>query len=141
MTYAKRLCCLGCLQKKSVENTYTEKFYKDLLKKHVYPTAKGLHLKAGVTDFTNDTEHIEVKRWDSWKDALGHMLVIREEAHREKSRVYFYGTLSEDTKALATKYLNQWGIDVQELRVRNDDRRVDVVEWPSGFINKSIPFE
>lgn len=136
------MCCFGFPSKEFLEKEKDrEKFYKNLLKTHLYPVAKGLRLKAGVTDFTSDTEHIEIKRWDSWKDALGHMLVIQEEVPRLKRVVYFYGSLSEDTKALATRYLNQWNIDVLELRMRAEDHRVDVVEWPSGFINKSIPFE
>lgn len=135
-------CCCGPF-KSNFEGKIEkkEKFYKDLLNTHLYPKAKGMRLKAGMTDFTSETEHIEVKRWDSWKDALGHMLVIQEEMPRPKRLVYFYGSLSENTKALATQYLNQWGIEVLELRVRMDDQRVDIVERPSGFINKSLPFE
>lgn len=133
-------CCFGSPKKGSLE-TEKEAFYKDLLKTHLYPTTKGMRLKAGMTDFTSDAEHIEIKRWDSWKDALGHMLVIQEEMPRPKRIVYFYGSLSEETKALATQYLNQWGIEVLELRVRAEDHRVDIVERPSGFINKSLPFE
>jgi hypothetical protein len=46
---------------------------------------------AGIIDICTDTEIIEVKHWNAWKQALGQIIVYSHYYPNHKKRVHFYG--------------------------------------------------
>jgi hypothetical protein len=106
---------------------HSEKYYKDLLRRHLYPDARSVKLPGGVTDLTTDGAHVEVKRWELWKEALGQLLVYDDELPRATKAVYFYGpTLRPATRAAAVGHLLKHGMRVYELAATPSGEGIEV---------------
>ena len=73
-----------------------EEFFQNLLEVHF--KCGHMKLKNGITDISNDNMHIEIKNWDSVKEAVGQLVYYNIKAPREDLRVYFFGKCSKDKK-------------------------------------------
>lgn len=76
---------------------------------------------------TTDTAHIEVKRWENWKDALGQLIVYGDEMPREELIVYFYGDFPVNSKETAVKHLQFHQIAVYDLSIVKKIGRCELV--------------
>lgn len=131
-------CCPFISRKKQTKHReINEKFYKDLLKKELYPDARQIRLKGGHTDLSDDTHHVEVKRWDSWKEALGQLLVYNHECPKESLAVYFYGNAKENLKTLAAEHLQRFGIRTYDIMWCGQEK-IQIVNILLGAIAKTI---
>lgn len=66
-----------------------EIFYQKLVEHYLGGTHK--RMQCGVTDVTTDTCHAEVKRWESYKEAIGQLLCYNNEEPRQELHVYLFG--------------------------------------------------
>jgi hypothetical protein len=71
-----------------------ERYYQELLEKHL--NAKHTKLACGITDLTTSEYHIEIKKWNMYKHALGQLTAYHNEAWRSKLYVVFFGNISSD---------------------------------------------
>ena len=71
-----------------------EAYYQQFLEQRLGAThVRTIH---GITDITTATEHVEIKTWDQYKDALGQLLAYNATDFRPKLSVYLYGDCHYD---------------------------------------------
>ena len=71
------------------------------------------HNLYGDTDITTKDSHIEIKRWDKYKHALGQLLAYNMGDPRQQLKVFFFGTKPQQQNMDAIKILfNNYNIEV-----------------------------
>jgi regulator of replication initiation timing len=90
-----------------------ECFYQNILEKHFKATHKKLPI--GITDITTDDTHVEIKRWNCWRDAFAQLILYNSHDPKEKLYACFFGEYTQSAKNLAIQSLKQQNITCFEL--------------------------
>lgn len=72
-------------------------------------------VKYGVTDITTDNEHIEIKKWSDYKNALGQILSYNTCDRKDKLSVYFFGYMDPTKKIGIIDLFKEHGINICEF--------------------------
>ncbi len=100
-----------------------EAYYQNLLE--IYFNSGHKQLKVGITDITTETSHIEIKKWDCWKEAIGQLFVYNNECPRDDLQVHLFGKYGETCKKDAVGHLTKYNIKCFEFKHIGDC--VDIV--------------
>ena len=96
-----------------------ERDYHDYLKRRVYPESLQArhckHMRTGAPDITTPLAHIEIKRWNLWKHAVGQLKVYGYEAPKPQLIAYMFGKYPARRKATAVECMRHLGIDVYDM--------------------------
>jgi hypothetical protein len=101
-------------------NSKNEAFYQLMLETYLNATHK--RLKCGITDITTDTLHAEIKRWYSYKEAIGQLMCYQNEDPKQHLHVYLFSSYHNSSKQLAYDTMKTLNIKV-----------FDMVETPYGI--------
>jgi hypothetical protein len=101
-----------------------EAYYQRLLETYFKAGHKKIG-KVGITDITTDTSHIEIKKWDCWKEAIGQLFVYNNHCPRDDLQVHLFGKYDEEYKKDAIKDLLLANIKCYEFQHNGDN--VDIV--------------
>lgn len=94
-------------------NPKSELFYQRVLESYLGHGHK--KLQVGETDVTTFDLHAEIKKWPNWKQAMGQLIAYNTEDPKERIQLYLFGDYRK--KTIATKVLQQNGIDVYEFHL------------------------
>lgn len=95
---------LQCNKKESYYQKYLEKLIGNTHKK----------TKHGITDITTDTEHIEIKHWRNYKQALGQLISYNQNDNKQLS-AYFFGEANDELKQKVVTLFMENNINVNEF--------------------------
>lgn len=113
---------------------------RDTIRIQYYPDGRAKHLDCvGMTDITTDTAHIEVKHWDNWKKALGHLIVYNREDPKEELCAYLFGEYDDTAKVQATHVMNSMGIKVFDCDPNPEDNSCEVTLLDVSLTPSSHP--
>lgn len=111
-----------------------ESFYHNYLLKHHFPNGTAQRLTGGITDITTHTQHIEVKRWSCWKDAIGQLLVYNGDDPKKELRVYLFGPYSTIRKQHAVLHFSRLNIRVFDMFYDCNKKNIQIIEYhPDKF--------
>lgn len=89
-----------------------EIYYQRFLEKKLNATHK--QTKHGITDITTETEHIEIKHWKNYKNALGQLLSYNFQQNK-KLCAYFFGDIKEMKKNCIIELFKSKNVNIKEL--------------------------
>lgn len=101
-----------------------EIYYQRFLEKKLNATHK--KTKYGITDLTTENQHIEIKHWKNYKNALGQLLSYNFDENKELY-VYFFGQISECKKNSIVELYKSKNMNIKEL-----------IDTPDGIEIKNI---
>lgn len=104
------------IEKKNV----SEKTYQKLLERFRFPGSTHMRLSCGISDITTDTVHAEIKRYDTWKEAVGQLLSFNIASPRAELHVYLFGRYSISCKKIAIEHLQKLNIKPFEIKFEDD---------------------
>jgi polyhydroxyalkanoate synthesis regulator phasin len=96
-----------------LENKKNECFYQSLLEKYFNASHKVLDI--GVTDITTHDTHIEIKRWNTWKEALSQLLLYNDYEPKDYLKVCFFDECSKQQKDKVCKSFKKYNIIIYEF--------------------------
>lgn len=73
------------------------------------------HLKCGITDITTPTKHIEIKKWNCWKESLGQLLAYNHYDKKPELEAHMFGNYAEYKKEIAREVFAKYNIKVIDL--------------------------
>lgn len=106
-----------------------ESFYHRYLLEHHFPNGSAQRLSSGITDITTDCQHIEVKRWPCWKDAIGQLLVYNGDDPKKELRVYLFGWYATERKQKAVLHFSRLNIRVFDMFYDRSKHNVRIIEY------------
>lgn len=98
----------------------SEKTYQTLLERFRFPGSTHMRFSCGVSDITTDTVHAEIKRYDTWKEAIGQLLSFNIASPRAEMHVYLFGKYSVSCKKIAIEHFQKLNIKPFELQIENN---------------------
>jgi uncharacterized protein VirK/YbjX len=96
-----------------------EEFYQNILEKHFNASHKVL--ETGITDITTDHAHIEIKRWNCWREAFAQLLLYNSSEKKENLIACFFGEYQQSAKDIAVKSLQGQSIECYEFKHNVDN--------------------
>jgi hypothetical protein len=92
--------------------TKNELYYQKYLEKVFGSTHKKTN--HGITDITTNTEHIEIKHWRNYKQALGQLISYNQNDNKQLS-AYFFGNVKDELKQKVVTLFVENNINVNEF--------------------------
>ena len=92
-----------------------EAYYQKLLEIYFKAGHKKIG-RVGITDITTDTSHIEIKKWDCWKEAIGQLFIYNNHCPKEDLQVHLFGKYDEAHKKDAIKDFLKLNIKCYEFQ-------------------------
>lgn len=108
------------LKTKILSDKRNEAYYQRLLEIYFKAGHKKIG-RVGITDITTETSHIEIKKWDCWKEAIGQLFVYNNHTPRDDLQVHLFGKYEELSKKDAIKYLSIANIKCYEFQHTGDN--------------------
>jgi hypothetical protein len=102
----------------SGNNRKNEKFFQLLLEKYLNGTHKTL--SCGITDVTTKSCHAEIKKWSSWKEAIGQLTSYNVIDPKERLEMYMFGKYTQKCKNEAIKVVKICKINIFEFVEKED---------------------
>lgn len=100
------------LRLESLETKRNEIYYQKYLEKRLNTTHK--RTDYGITDLSTKDEHIEIKNWRDYKNALGQLLSYNFKDNKQLC-VYFFGTIKDHQKINIIELFKSKNINVYEF--------------------------
>jgi hypothetical protein len=100
------------LRLKSLETKRNEMYYQKFLEKQLGATHE--QTKYGITDISTQDYHIEIKRWNDYKKALGQLLSYNYNKVK-KLAVYFFGNVKDEQKTNIMELFQKNDIEIYEF--------------------------
>ena len=91
----------------------SEAYYQKIIQKSTNGYRKAL--PSGITDVTTRHRHIEIKKWNNWKFALGQILAYDFYDKKEALEVHMFGEYPHTKKMVAKQVFDKYNIMVIDL--------------------------
>lgn len=101
------------VQLRILQEKRNELFYQSILEKYYNASHKTLPL--GITDITTEDAHIEIKNWDSWKEALSQLQIYNDCDPKQYLRVCFFGKCTEKQKEKVYICMKKYNLELYEF--------------------------
>ena len=105
-------------------NKKNEIYYQKFLERKLLATHK--KTTHGITDITTDTEHIEIKHWKNYKNALGQLLSYNHNDNKSLC-AYFFGSVNDNQCEQIIELYKLKGVSIKQL-----------VDTQNGIIIKNV---
>lgn len=126
------------LRLKSLETKRDEMYYQKFLEKQLNATHK--RTKYGITDISTQDYHIEIKRWNDYKKALGQLLSYNYNKVK-KLAVYFFGNVKDEQKTNIVELFQKNDIEIYEFIDTLDGIKINCYDNKDEKENDNKKFE